>query len=78
MQFVRFEFVVHSQKKTKIIRACNFDMNLDIFELCSEDLKAKLKVQCLSPTHSHSLPRAQMHAVGTSDAREALGQLGGR
>lgn len=44
VQFVRFEFVVHSQKKTKIIRACNFDMNLDVYELCSDSLKEKLKV----------------------------------
>jgi ubiquitin carboxyl-terminal hydrolase 14 len=44
VQFVRFEFVVHSQKRTKIIRACNFDEHLDVFELCSDKLKETLKV----------------------------------
>lgn len=43
VQFVRFEFVQHSQQNTKILRTCNFDMSLDVMDLCNDELKEQLK-----------------------------------
>lgn len=54
VQMMRFEWNEHGGArnddgsrqgdKAKIIRACNFNLSLDAFDLCSEELKANLKI----------------------------------
>jgi len=54
VQMMRFEWNEHGGArnddgsrqgdKAKIIRACNFNLSMDAFDLCSEELKANLKI----------------------------------
>eukprot|EP01098_Paradermamoeba_levis_P009464 TRINITY_DN3943_c0_g1_i1.p1 TRINITY_DN3943_c0_g1~~TRINITY_DN3943_c0_g1_i1.p1 ORF type:complete len:545 (-),score=195.43 TRINITY_DN3943_c0_g1_i1:81-1715(-) len=45
LQFVRFLWRKDTNKKAKIVRPVSFPLTLDLFDLCSDELKSKLKVK---------------------------------
>ncbi|KAG1346405.1 putative Ubiquitin carboxyl-terminal hydrolase 6 [Cocos nucifera] len=70
VQFVRFFWKRESNQKAKILRKVDYPLELDVYELCSDELRQKLQAPRQGPSGNSGEPSAITHEAATSSDKK--------